>query len=57
MTKRRRTKPGKHKAHTKAIERRAAIAPYIRELERSRVPRSTIKSAKTAMLILLLGAR
>jgi hypothetical protein len=47
------TKPRKRKARrTNKIERRA-IAPYIRELERSRVPRSTIRQARTAMMILL----
>jgi hypothetical protein len=32
---------------------RAAIKPYVRELERSRVPPLTVKAAKAAMLILL----
>ena len=37
-------------------QRGAIVEPYVRELERSRVVPSVIKAAKTAMLLLLLGA-
>ena len=37
-------------------QREAIVEPYVRELERSRVVPSVIKAAKTAMLLLLLGA-
>jgi hypothetical protein len=53
------TKPRKRKARIrqrKASERRPAIALYLAELRRAKVPRSTVKAAKVAMLI-LLGAR
>ena len=45
----------KARRQRETIERRAAIAPYIRELERSKVPPLTIKTAKVAMLLLLSG--
>jgi hypothetical protein len=39
----------------KAMKRRAILAPYIRELEHSRVPQSSVKAATTMMNILLGG--
>jgi hypothetical protein len=45
----------KRRRKRKAIDR-TAIAPYVRELQSSRVPQSTVKTATAAMLI-LLGAQ
>jgi hypothetical protein len=39
----------------KAMKSRARIAPYIRELERSRVPPSVVAQAATMMMILIGG--
>jgi hypothetical protein len=51
-----RSKKQRRRRQRKAIARRAAIAPYVVELERAKVPPLVVKQAKAVML-LLLGAR
>jgi hypothetical protein len=48
-------KPRKRRRLRKAMKRRAILAPYIRELERSRVPPNVVAQAATMMTILLGG--
>jgi hypothetical protein len=45
----------KKRRNKRVRQRSVVIEPYLEELRRSKVPRSAIKQAKAAMLILLLG--